>query len=69
MDNHENGMLLFNEDEIKRIGNTNVSGRNSINEKAIIMIAYLIELIYDVAITSVVHISTNPGFETIIGVW
>ena len=63
------GIFAFTQKEKNRINNLNLRGRPNFKMKAVDMIAYLIELSYDLSISSVDNVSDNPGFESVIGVW
>ena len=63
------GIFSFEEIEIRKMSEINMRGRHTKEAKMIDMIAYLAELAYDLAICSVDNISSNPGFESILGVW
>ena len=65
----EGGLFVFNDDDIKRIEKTNLKGKPTIDSKIIDMVSYLAELAYDLSISPVDNVSTNPGFESILGVW
>jgi len=63
----EGGIFLFNDEEKMKIGNANISGRSTYKDKAIVMLSYLFELAYDLAIAPSDNVSSNPGFESILG--
>ena len=68
-DVNNGGIFAFTQKQQKRINNLNLRGRPNFKMKAVDMIAYLIELSYDLSISSVDNVSDNPGFESVIGVW
>lgn len=47
----------------------NLKGKTTIDSKMIDMVSYLAELAYDLSISRVDNVSTNPGFESFLGVW
>ena len=65
----QGGIFLFNENEKKRINASNKAGRNTTALKRIDMIAYLIEIAYDIAISPVHNVSDNPGFESCLNIY
>ena len=56
--------FMFNEFEMKKIDESKKAGRTTTTLKRIDMIAYLIELAYDLAISPLDNISESPGFES-----
>ena len=65
----EGSLFSFDDKEIKKIERTNLKGKTTINSKMIDMVSYLAELAYDLSICRVDNVSTNPGFESFLGVW
>ena len=65
----EGGIFSFEDNEKKNIDAQKRSGRGTTMLKKIDMIAYLVELAYDLAISPVDNVSQNPGFESCLGVW
>ena len=65
----ENGIFSFDENEKKRIDALKLRGRNTTIQKRADVIAYLIELCYDIAISPADNVSQNPGFESCLGIW
>ena len=62
-------MFYFSEDEISKINQLNKRGQNTWEAKCEDMIAYLIELAFDLAISVLDNVSENPGFESCHGSW
>ena len=62
-------IFAFDDTDIKNIKKLNSRGRLTWEAKAIDMIAYLIELAFDVGISVIDNVSENPGFEGCHGVW
>ena len=62
-------MFLFSKEEVEKINNMKKRGANTWELKCIDMIAYLIELVFDVAILPLDNVSENPGFESCHGMW
>jgi len=58
------GLFLYNEFEKKKIDESNKAGRTTTVLKRNDMIAYLIELAYELAISPLDNISDSPGFES-----
>ena len=44
-------------------------GANTWELKCIDMIAYLIQIVFDIAISPLDNVSENPGFESCHGMW
>ncbi|KAL7536957.1 hypothetical protein ACHAXR_007505 [Thalassiosira sp. AJA248-18] len=61
-DYDEGGIFFYSEEEKERINNTKFSGKVG-EAKYMQMIAYLMELGYDVALSLMDNISGSPGFE------
>ena len=68
-DYEEVGIFIYNANENKRINASNKAGRNTTALKRIDVIAYLIELVYDLAISPVDNVSENPGFESCLNIY
>ena len=47
----------------------NLRGRSMFDTKAVTIISYLIELVYNIMISSIDNVSVNPGFESYHGMW
>ena len=47
----------------------NKRGANTLEVKCIDMIAYLIEIVFDIAVSPLYNVSKNPGFESCHGMW
>ena len=58
------GIFLFSESEKKKIDDSKKAGRNTTMLKRIDMIAYLIELAYDLAISPIDNLLESQGFES-----
>ena len=69
IDMSENGIFSFDENKKKRIDVLKFRGRNTTTQKRVDVIAYLIELCYDIAISPANNVSQNPGFESCLGIW
>ena len=54
---------------MQRINKLNIQGRNTMSLKVLDIVAYLIELAYDLATSPMDNVSENPGFESCIGIW
>ena len=65
----EEGGIFIYDNVNKRINATNKAGRNTTALKRIDVIAYLIELVYDLAISPVDNVSENPGFESCLNIY
>ena len=62
-------MFLFSKEEIKNITKMKKRGANTWESKCIDMIAYPIELVFNIAISPLYNVSKNPGFGTCHGMW
>ena len=65
----DGGIFTFNEFEIKMINQMNMRGRATLMLKKIDLIAYLCEIVYDISISPIDNVSTNPGFESCLGIF
>jgi len=52
-----------------KIGKIKFRGYTELKKKQIIMITYLAELAYDIAISARDNVSDSPGFETCLGIF
>ena len=64
-----NGIFFFDEADINKIGKIKFRGYTELKKKQIIMITYLAELAYDIAISARDNVSDSPGFETCLGIF
>jgi hypothetical protein len=62
-------LFVWTKDDLKDINNLKFRGCNTLEEKQYKMIAYAFEKAYDLAISPVLNVSRNPGFETPLGVF
>jgi hypothetical protein len=62
-------LFVWTKTDLKDINNVQFCGCNSLEEKQYKMIAYAFEKAYDLAISPVLNVSQNPGFETPLGVF
>ena len=61
---YDNGeIFMFNKFETKKIDESKKAGQSTTTLKRIDMIAYLIELAYDLAISPLHNTSESPGYE------
>ena len=65
----QDGIFLFNESEKTRINASNKADRNMTALKRIDMIAYLIDIAYNIAISPVHNVSDNLGFELYLNIY
>ena len=63
------GLFIYSDEEKERIHKLNMRGRATSALKTNDMVAYLIELGYDLALSSTDNVSENPGFESCLGIW
>ena len=68
-DESDGGVFLFNNADKENINKVNFRGLNTFKEKAIEMIAYLLELAFDISIAPRDNISSSPGFELPLGIF
>ena len=66
-DEGDGGVFLFDDTDKENINKVHFRGLNTYREKGVEMVAYLLELAYDLAIAPRDNISSSPGFETIFG--
>lgn len=66
-DEGDGGVFLFDDTDKENINKVHFRGLNTFREKDVEMVAYLLELAYDLAIAPRDNISSSPGFETIFG--
>ena len=64
-----NGIFFFDEADINKIDKIKFRGYTELKKKQIIMITYLAELAYDIAISARDNVSDSPGFETCLGIF
>ena len=64
---NSSGIFLFDEVDKENINEINFRGNLNEKEKKIELIAYLIELVFDLCISPKNNISSSPGFEVIFG--
>jgi hypothetical protein len=62
-------LFVWTKTDLKDINNVKFRGCNTLEEKQYKMIAYAFEKAYDLAISPVLNVSQNPGFETPLGVF
>ena len=65
----EGGIFIFNENEKTRMDASKKAGRNTTALKRIDVIAYLIEMAYDLAISPINNVSESPGFESCLNIY
>jgi hypothetical protein len=65
----EQGLFHFDKETKKRIDSVKFQGNLTLQDKQMHMVAYLIELGYDLALASENNASSSPGFETPMGVF
>jgi hypothetical protein len=65
----EQGLFHFDKETKKRIARVKFRGNLTLQDKQMHMVAYLIELGYDLTLGSENNASTSPGFETPMGVF
>lgn len=63
------GLFLFNANKMQRFDKLNMQGRNTVSLKVLDLVAYLIELAYDLVISPMDNVSENPGFDSCIDIW
>ena len=64
----DGGIFVFSKEDKTNIMSINFRGKENWPEKAVEMIAYLLELMLDISIAPKDNISSSPGFEVIFGV-
>ena len=64
----DGGIFTFSKEDKANIMSVNFRGKENWSEKAVKMIAYLLELMLDISIAPKDNISSSPGFEVIFGV-
>ena len=62
------GIILLKDDDISRVSEVNFHNWSK-DEKIMELIAYQFELCYNLAIIPLDNVSSNPEFESILGVW
>jgi hypothetical protein len=65
----DGGLFHFNIIVKKKIHAVNIQGVTTLSNKQMHCVAYLTELTYNLCNYPKDNVSSNPGFETIIGVW
>jgi hypothetical protein len=76
-DRRQNGVIsslkeivfLFDADSKVKVGRVNFAGTSSLADKQLHMVGYLCELAYDLGLGLLDNVSSNPGFETCLGVF
>jgi hypothetical protein len=76
-DRRQNGVItslkeivfLFDADSKVKVGRVNFAGTSSLEQKQLHMVGYLCELAYDLGLGLLDNVSSNPGFETCLGVF
>ena len=63
------GLFLYTNEENKNINALNMRGLETEIRKRNDVVAYLIEITYDLCISPIYNVSKNPGFEGCLGVW
>ena len=66
-DMSSNGLLSFDKEDEKNISKVNFRNAHTMEQKKIEMVAYLIEIVYDISICPADNISVSPGYEPICG--
>ena len=64
-----NEIFFFDEADINKIGKIKFKGCTESKKNQIIMITYLAEIAYDIAISARDNVSDSPGFETCLGIF
>lgn len=67
--NTDTGLLNWPQDTISHINKVNFPGCFTLQDKQLHMVGYVIELFYDLLISTSDNVSSSPGFETCIGVF
>ena len=63
----DGGIYSFDDVDKKNIAKVKFRNSTTIEQKQIEMIAYLLELVYDLCICMTDNVSVSPGFKPIIG--
>ncbi len=63
------GIFLWSDVMLHRIGEIKFPGAKVLADKQLHMVGYMIELCYDLALSSDHNISESAGFETPLGFW
>ncbi len=63
------GIFLWSDVMLHRIGEIKFLGAKVLADKQLHMVGYMIELCYDLALSSDHNISESAGFETPLGFW
>ena len=66
-DLEDGGIFHFDKQTKKSIDGVKFSGNQRLQQKQLHMLGYLWELVYDLCIAPSANISTNPGFESVVG--
>jgi hypothetical protein len=65
----QGGIFFFDATINKKIEAVKFSGSDRLGQKQLHMLGYLWELSYDLCIAPSSNISSNPGFETVLGIF
>ena len=65
----EGGVFIFNSNEREKIDALKMKIRSTTIINQIDVVAYLIELVYDLETSPADNVSNNPGFESCLGIW
>ena len=65
----EGGIFSFDQNDKQKIDLLRLRGQGTTELKRINMIAYQIELTYDLAISRCDNVSENPGFKWCLSIW
>lgn len=63
------GIVYWDDETLNHLSALNLRGNNTIIDKQLIMFGYMCELLYDVMISLNDNVSTNPGFESVLGIF
>ena len=63
------GFFTWDTCVLEKIDAVNFKGVKHRKDKQLHLAGYLLELAYDLALSSLHNVSKNPGFETPLGVW
>ena len=65
----DGGIFLFTKEEYQKIEKLNLRGRTDLPQKVIDMVAHLCEMTYNLCIAPLDCVSSNLGFESVLGQW
>ena len=68
-ENDEGGIFSFIKFEQNKISVMKYRGRNTLVANTYDVVAYLLEIVYDITISPVTNFSQNPGSESFIGIY